>query len=189
MARGPSHICRALFFFHFRTATHAQTRMHSSVHTRSYQLSRRFAMCACACSLDAWLLPNIFPTGCLATHSTCSLRTQQQTGTCSPPLSLYAANTVALVAVCAACPIILWCVFPPPVVCVCGVPSPARVPAAHTHQLMYSDLDERNITELSKFDASVALETLEHYCSGDLSQVRNRRAYLAGAVHGSAIGC
>jgi hypothetical protein len=49
---------------------------------------------------------------------------------------------------------------------------------------MYSDLDERNITELSKFDASVALETLEHYCSGDLSQVRNRRAYLAGGLHG-----
>jgi hypothetical protein len=47
-------------------------------------------------------------------------------------------------------------------------------------QLMYSDLDERNITELSKFDASVALEILEHYCSGDLTQVRNRRAYLAG---------
>jgi hypothetical protein len=117
LARGPSHICRALFFFHFRTATHAQTRMHSSIHTRSYQLSRRFAMCACACSLDAWLLPNIFPTGCLATHSTCSLRTQQQTGTCSPPLSLYAANTVALVAVCAACPIILWCV--PSSCCLC----------------------------------------------------------------------
>ena len=48
-------------------------------------------------------------------------------------------------------------------------------------QLMYSDLDERNTSELSKFDASVALEILEHYCSGDLSQVRNRRAYLAGA--------
>lgn len=47
-------------------------------------------------------------------------------------------------------------------------------------QLMYSDLDERNITELGKFDASVALAILEHYCSGDLSQVRNRRAYLAG---------
>jgi hypothetical protein len=45
---------------------------------------------------------------------------------------------------------------------------------------MYSDLDERNITELGKFDASVALAILEHYCSGDLSQVRNRRAYLAG---------
>lgn len=49
---------------------------------------------------------------------------------------------------------------------------------------MYSDLDERNITELSKFDASVALEILEHYCSGDLSQVRNRRAYLAGTQLG-----
>jgi hypothetical protein len=49
---------------------------------------------------------------------------------------------------------------------------------------MYSDLDERNISELSKFDASVALQILEHYCSGDLSQVRNRRAYLAGtALH------
>lgn len=47
-------------------------------------------------------------------------------------------------------------------------------------QLMTSDLDERNITELSKFDAAVALEILEHYCAGDLSQVRNRRAYLAG---------
>lgn len=46
---------------------------------------------------------------------------------------------------------------------------------------MYSDLDERNITELGKFDASVALAILEHYCSGDLSKVRNRRAYLAGA--------
>ena len=45
---------------------------------------------------------------------------------------------------------------------------------------MMSDLDERNIAELSKFDAAVALEILEHYCSGDLSQVRNRRAYLAG---------
>lgn len=51
-------------------------------------------------------------------------------------------------------------------------------------QLMTSDLDERNITELSKFDAAVALEILEHYCAGDLSQVRNRRAYLAGqAMH------
>jgi hypothetical protein len=51
-------------------------------------------------------------------------------------------------------------------------------------QLMYSDLDERNISELSKFDASVALQILEHYCSGDLGQVRNRRAYLAGtALH------
>lgn len=53
-------------------------------------------------------------------------------------------------------------------------------PPACIDQLMTSDLDERNITELSKFDAAVALEILEHYCAGDLSQVRNRRAYLAG---------
>lgn len=45
---------------------------------------------------------------------------------------------------------------------------------------MMSDLDEKNIQDLSSFDASTALETLEHYCSGDLSKVRSRRAYLAG---------
>lgn len=47
-------------------------------------------------------------------------------------------------------------------------------------QLQMTDLDDRNIAELSKFDAAVALEILEVYSSGDLSQVRNRRAYLAG---------
>lgn len=49
-------------------------------------------------------------------------------------------------------------------------------------QLQASDLDERNIAELRKFDAAVALEILEHYSSSDLSAVRNRRAYLAGVT-------
>lgn len=49
-------------------------------------------------------------------------------------------------------------------------------------QLQESDLDERNIAELRKFDAAVALEILENYSHADFSTVRNRRAYLAGAI-------
>jgi hypothetical protein len=48
-------------------------------------------------------------------------------------------------------------------------------------QLQAEDLDERNVAELRKFDAAVALEILEHYSQADFSTVRNRRAYLAGA--------
>lgn len=49
-------------------------------------------------------------------------------------------------------------------------------------QLQAEDLDERNVAELRKFDAAVALEILEHYSQADFSTVRNRRAYLAGAA-------
>lgn len=55
-------------------------------------------------------------------------------------------------------------------------------------QLRTSDLDEANISELRRFDAAVALEILDHYCAGDLSAVRNRRAYLAGGRRGAARG-
>ncbi|WIA42633.1 hypothetical protein OEZ86_008606 [Tetradesmus obliquus] len=48
--------------------------------------------------------------------------------------------------------------------------------------LQAEDLDERNVAELRKFDAAVALEILEHYSQADFSTVRNRRAYLAGAL-------
>jgi 2-polyprenyl-3-methyl-5-hydroxy-6-metoxy-1,4-benzoquinol methylase len=50
-------------------------------------------------------------------------------------------------------------------------------------QLQAEDLDDRNVAELRKFDAAVALEILEHYSQADFSTVRNRRAYLAGKAH------
>lgn len=48
-------------------------------------------------------------------------------------------------------------------------------------QLHVSDLDDRNVEDLKQFDVATALEILENYSQADFSNVRNRRAYLAGA--------